>query len=110
MKMSESDPLPATTTGELRMTSDEAHAAIERINRHLDNARALLLDFHEREGWRALGYNSWRACAQHEVAAHIAAEDGTTAERMRYVVQTHPASTADLEAQWGAPERHREER
>src|SRR5205807_1142448 len=48
------------------MTRDEARQCVERINHHLDEARALLLDLYEREGWRALGYASWRECVAGE--------------------------------------------
>src|SRR5215471_9278233 len=44
------------------MTVDEARSTIEQINSKFDDARALLRDLHEREGWRALGYETWRAC------------------------------------------------
>jgi hypothetical protein len=44
------------------MDADEARATIGQIRAHLDGARRLLLDLEEREGWRALGYESWRAC------------------------------------------------
>jgi len=45
------------------MSRDEARRCVERITRHLDEARALLLELYEREGWRALGYASWRQYA-----------------------------------------------
>ncbi len=48
------------------MTADEARTTIAAITAHLNDTRALLLDLKEREGWRALGYDSWRACAQAE--------------------------------------------
>jgi hypothetical protein len=45
------------------MTTDEARAAVESINQHMNSARAILLDLYERRGWAALGYTSWRECA-----------------------------------------------
>ena len=45
-----------------RMTAPEARQCIAAIKAHLHGARALLLELEEREGWRALGYPSWRAC------------------------------------------------
>ncbi len=45
-----------------RMTAPEARQCIAAIKAHLHGARALLLELEEREGWRALGYSSWRAC------------------------------------------------
>jgi hypothetical protein len=44
------------------MDAAEAHACVVAINQHLNGARDLLLDLYEREGWRALGYDSWREC------------------------------------------------
>jgi hypothetical protein len=44
------------------MSRDEARQCVVRIAHHLEEARALLPELYEREGWRALGYDSWRAC------------------------------------------------
>lgn len=48
------------------MTVQEAKECIENINANLKNTRKLLLDLYEREGWRALGYDSWRICVATE--------------------------------------------
>jgi len=45
------------------MDAREARACVETINRHINGARTELLDLYEREGWKALGYSSWRECA-----------------------------------------------
>ena len=50
-------PLPVQT-----MNAAEARACVESINSSINNARAMLLDLYERQGWKALGYESWRAC------------------------------------------------
>ena len=47
---------------EARMTREEARTCIDTVHSHLRNARNHILDLHEREGWKALGYESWRAC------------------------------------------------
>ena len=52
----------------LLMSRDEARQCVARIAHHLEEARALLLALYEREGWRALGYDSWRACVTAEFA------------------------------------------
>lgn len=44
------------------MTVTEARECVQKINSFLTNPRALILDLYEREGWSALGYESWRAC------------------------------------------------
>jgi phage N-6-adenine-methyltransferase len=48
------------------MTQAEARACVERIKRGLDTARRELLRLHDAEGWRALGYRSWRECGERE--------------------------------------------
>lgn len=48
------------------MTADEARQCVTRISGHLNGARAEVLELYEREGWRALGYDSWRVCAEAE--------------------------------------------
>src|SRR5262245_26130997 len=48
------------------MTTDEARTIVNRIKARLDEARRDLLDLYEREGWRALGYATWRDCAAAE--------------------------------------------
>jgi len=46
------------------MTAIEAAACEEQIVQHLTSARALLYEFVQRDGWRALGYASWPSWAQ----------------------------------------------
>lgn len=58
--------LPTVLVGVPMMDQAEARATVDAIKGHMDSARKLLLDLEEREGWRALGYASWRACAQAE--------------------------------------------
>ena len=48
------------------MTESEARSCIDGINGHLRNARTLILDLYEREGWKVLGYLSWRECVSAE--------------------------------------------
>lgn len=48
------------------MTQGEARACIEAIIGHLRTARARILELYEREGWKALGYLSWRECVSAE--------------------------------------------
>lgn len=50
------------------MTATEARAATAAINTALGDLRSLISDFDEREGWRALGYESFRAWAVAEVS------------------------------------------
>lgn len=64
----------AAVVGVVMMDRDEARETIEQIKTHLDGMRKLLLDLEEREGWRALGYSSWRECAAAEFGqstAHV---------------------------------------
>ncbi len=48
------------------MNRGEAAKCVQRICDSMDDARAALLDLYEREGWRALGYASWRECVTAE--------------------------------------------
>ena len=50
------------------MTANEARAIVETIKDSVDRVGKLLLDLYNREGWRALGYASWRECAKAEFA------------------------------------------
>jgi hypothetical protein len=56
----------ATLDGTVMMDESEARACVSRIQGHLEGARRELLDLEDREGWRALGYDSWRACVTAE--------------------------------------------
>lgn len=57
------------TSGPIMMTAEEAKQATDRVKEGLENVRALLLDIYEREGWRALGYESFVAYAETEFSA-----------------------------------------
>jgi len=48
------------------MDAAEARQHVTWIKSALEDARSYLLELYEREGWRALGYDSWRACVQAE--------------------------------------------
>lgn len=48
------------------MTREEAEGTVEKIRSHLHRARQLLLDLYEREGWRALGYDTFANCIEAE--------------------------------------------
>jgi phage N-6-adenine-methyltransferase len=48
------------------MTGEKARTCVNTINQNFNNNRFLLLDLYEREGWKALGYDSWRECVKAE--------------------------------------------
>ena len=50
----------------IAMTPNEARQCVDEIKSHVGKARAMLLDLYEREGWRVLGYESWRECVTAE--------------------------------------------
>jgi hypothetical protein len=54
------------------MNAAEARAAVDAINEAAHAACALILELEEREGWRALVYTSWRACAATELQRSVA--------------------------------------
>lgn len=48
------------------MIYQEARECVDKINSNMNNIRTLILDLYEREGWSALGYQSWRECVTKE--------------------------------------------
>jgi hypothetical protein len=48
------------------MSQIEARKCANGIKASLDNARDMILALHDRKGWRALGYKSWRDCVTEE--------------------------------------------
>jgi|BarGraIncu00222A_1022003.scaffolds.fasta_scaffold48584_1 hypothetical protein len=44
------------------MIYKEARECADRICANMNNVRHLVLELYEREGWTALGYESWREC------------------------------------------------
>lgn len=48
------------------LTRAQAEEIVEKIKQHLESARELLFILYEKEGWRALGYDSWVACVTTE--------------------------------------------
>ena len=49
------------TTAIVRMGEGEARTLTDRIKRGVENISMMVADMHDREGWRALGYDSWTA-------------------------------------------------
>lgn len=47
---------------QITMTVLEAKECVEKINKNMANIRQLILELYEREGWAALGYDTWRSC------------------------------------------------
>jgi hypothetical protein len=69
VKRSELDSEPsAETDANVKevMTAEEARGCIEQIHANFQDTREVLLELWERDGWEALGYDSWRACATKE--------------------------------------------
>ena len=54
------------TTIAVMMTEQEARQIINEIRLGIFDVGKKLLELKEREGWRALGYKTWRECAQME--------------------------------------------
>jgi len=48
------------------MIYKEAREVADQIKGNMNNVRYLVLDLYEREGWKALGYASWRDCVTKE--------------------------------------------
>jgi hypothetical protein len=62
----------AVIVGVPMMDATEAREIVTRIKTRIDLARGELLELHDREGWRALGYSSWGACAKAEFGGSAA--------------------------------------
>ena len=54
------------------MTKDEADECVRAIRSASHVIRELLIDLHERDGWRVLGYESFAACVQQEFGGSAA--------------------------------------
>ena len=61
-----SDSLTTTAVAVVPMTETEARQCVDDIRQGIVGVRQKLLELYEREGWRVLGYGSWRECAQAE--------------------------------------------
>jgi hypothetical protein len=57
---------PPAPTAPQPLTAEEARSLTDRINAAAGALWRLLLEAHEREAWRALGYPSWREYAREE--------------------------------------------
>ena len=66
LQTSDRDNINSISIAKAKMTEEEARTCVNHINKNVHNTRSLLLDLEEREGWRALGYKSWRACVTAE--------------------------------------------
>jgi hypothetical protein len=62
----ETCPEPACLVELEAITEGEARMLVSRIRDHISDARALVLELYEREGWRALGYKNWTECTETE--------------------------------------------
>jgi hypothetical protein len=53
-------------TSSLALSPKDARTLVSQINNQSADVRALVLELHEGEGWKSLGYDSWKACVDHE--------------------------------------------
>lgn len=58
--------LEQITETALMMDAQEARDTIEALRAGINNVRSLVWELEFREGWRALGYQSWRECVNAE--------------------------------------------
>jgi hypothetical protein len=54
------------TIAPVSMNEVEARECAARIKKGLDSIRVDVFNLYERQGWRALGYSSWRECVSQE--------------------------------------------
>jgi len=81
------------------MTPQEAEEVCGRIDRNMVEARNLLLELHDREGWKALGFASWRECvvarfAQHQSYLYRQLQAGQLEQELDLPIGTLPESHA----------------
>jgi len=48
------------------LSSKEARLLVSQINKESAEVRTLVLHLHDGQGWKALGYQSWKACVEGE--------------------------------------------
>src|ERR1051325_7956234 len=48
------------------MSRQEARSHVSKIQNHITDARILIEELYNRQGWKALGYSSWRECVTNE--------------------------------------------
>lgn len=51
---------------QIPLSSNEARRLVSRINNQSADVRTLVLQMHDGQGWKALGYQSWKACVEGE--------------------------------------------
>ena len=56
-----------SSRAERAMTKDEAVETDRLIKRHINTTRYLLLDMRDRQGWKALGYESFKDYGEKEL-------------------------------------------
>jgi hypothetical protein len=91
------------------MDAGQARECVEQIKDHVGEIRKLVLDLHELEGWKALGYNSWRECVVAEFeqsqsrlyqlldAAKVERNISTIVENADPIPESHLRPLVDLE-------------
>jgi hypothetical protein len=73
------------------LSTAEARARIARIKDHLQTLWSELWDFHERQGWLALGYTSFKECVEQELGlSERRAYQLLDAARIRAELDTEP--------------------
>jgi hypothetical protein len=58
--------LPMNGIITIKMTADEARQCANEIKAGINDVGKRLLQLYEGEGWKVLGYDTWRECAQME--------------------------------------------
>lgn len=56
----------AMTEGEARKCCEAIRGRLRDMAGHVEEVRRLAYELHERDGWRALGYQTWTACVRQE--------------------------------------------
>jgi hypothetical protein len=107
--------VPVEVVTDERLTEGEARKIIDRIHQHIGDVRYELLRLYDGEGWKALGYKSWRGCVEAEFgqkqnylykllnAAEVERNICTIVQKSEPLPETHARVLAEL-----TPEQQRE--
>ena len=65
-------PIEIVRQSEVMLSAEEARQIVKNINGRFEQSRKDLMELEDREGWRALGYDSWRTCVMAEFSQSVA--------------------------------------
>jgi hypothetical protein len=100
-------------TATIELSPKDARKLVSLINSQSANVRSLVLQLHNAEGWKSLGYDSWKACVDAEFVfgrqyAYRLLEAAKVDQRVSPIGDTHLPETHVRELAVAPPERQGE--